>query len=77
METQIKIEPDRMKKGTKIQKITPFLWFDNQAEDAVNFYVSAFKNSEIKSTTRYSNAVGFRTSLAFLGKLYPKFWVSY
>lgn len=31
----------------KSQKITPFLWFDNQAEAAMNFYVSIFPNSEI------------------------------
>lgn len=55
METQTKIEPDRMKKGTKIQKITPFLWFDNQAEEAVNFYITAFRNSEIKTITRYGS----------------------
>lgn len=36
------------------QKITPFLWFDNQAEEAVNFYVSIFKNSKIGSIARYS-----------------------
>lgn len=30
-----------------LQKITPFLWFDNQAADAANFYVSVFKNSRI------------------------------
>ena len=36
-----------------MQKITPFLWFDNQAEEAVNFYVSIFKNSKIVSLTRY------------------------
>jgi predicted 3-demethylubiquinone-9 3-methyltransferase (glyoxalase superfamily) len=35
------------------QKITPFLWFDNQAEGAVNFYTSIFKNSKILKTTRY------------------------
>jgi predicted 3-demethylubiquinone-9 3-methyltransferase (glyoxalase superfamily) len=35
------------------QKITPFLWFDNQAEEAVNFYTSIFKNSKIGSTARY------------------------
>ena len=34
-------------------KITPFLWFDNQAEEAANFYVSIFKNSKITKTTRY------------------------
>lgn len=32
-----------------MQKITPFLWFDNQAEEAVNFYTSVFKNSKIGS----------------------------
>jgi len=35
------------------QKITPFLWFDTQAEKAVKFYTSIFKNSKIGSTTRY------------------------
>ena len=36
-----------------MQKITPFLWFDNQAEEAMNFYVSIFKNSKVLSVTRY------------------------
>ncbi|MGA2912313.1 MAG: VOC family protein [Methanoregula sp.] len=36
-----------------MQKITPFLWFDHQAEEAMNFYVSVFKNSKIVSITRY------------------------
>jgi predicted 3-demethylubiquinone-9 3-methyltransferase (glyoxalase superfamily) len=35
------------------QKITPFLWFDNQAEEAVNFYTSAFKNATITGMSRY------------------------
>ena len=39
-----------------MQKITPFLWFDNQAEEAVNFYTSIFKNSKIKSVSRYGEA---------------------
>ena len=39
-----------------MQKITPFLWFDNQAEEAMNFYVSIFKNSKILSCTRYGDA---------------------
>jgi predicted 3-demethylubiquinone-9 3-methyltransferase (glyoxalase superfamily) len=34
-----------------VQKITTFLWFDNQAEEAAKFYVSIFKNSKIKSTS--------------------------
>ena len=38
------------------QKITTFLWFDNNAEDAMNFYVSVFKNSKILSLTRYGDA---------------------
>ena len=36
-----------------MQKITPFLWFDNQAEEAMNFYISVFKDSEVVSVTRY------------------------
>jgi len=36
-----------------MQKITPFLWFDNKAEEAMNFYTSIFKNSKIGSITRY------------------------
>jgi predicted 3-demethylubiquinone-9 3-methyltransferase (glyoxalase superfamily) len=35
-----------------MQTITPFLWFDNQAEEAVNFYTSIFKNSKIGSISR-------------------------
>src|SRR5262249_54194722 len=38
---------------TAVQKITPCLWFDNQAEDAAKFYVSIFENSAIGSVTRY------------------------
>lgn len=36
-----------------MQKITPFLWFDGQAEEAANFYVSTFANSRIVSVDRY------------------------
>ncbi len=36
-----------------MQKITPFLWFDDNAEEAANFYVSVFKNSKIGGITRY------------------------
>jgi predicted 3-demethylubiquinone-9 3-methyltransferase (glyoxalase superfamily) len=39
-----------------MQKITPFLWFDNQAEEAANFYVSLLKNSKIGSIRRYGDA---------------------
>ncbi len=36
-----------------MQKITPFLWFDHQAEEAAKFYVSLFKNSKILNIARY------------------------
>ena len=36
-----------------IQKITPFLWFDDQAEEAARFYVSVFPSSKIGTITRY------------------------
>ena len=39
--------------GDNMQKITPFLWFDNNAEEAMNFYISIFKNSKVMSVTRY------------------------
>lgn len=38
------------------QKITTFLWFDNQAEEAANFYVSLFNNSKIGKVSRYGDA---------------------
>jgi predicted 3-demethylubiquinone-9 3-methyltransferase (glyoxalase superfamily) len=37
-----------------MQRITPFLWFDNQAEEAAKFYVSVFKNSKVKTMTHYT-----------------------
>lgn len=39
-----------------MQKITPFLWFEDQAEEAVNFYTSIFKNSRIGEVARYGEA---------------------
>lgn len=39
-----------------MQKIVPFLWFDDKAEEAMNFYVSVFKHSKILSTFRYGEA---------------------
>ncbi len=39
-----------------MKKITPFLWFDGKAEEAMNFYVSLFKNSKVVSITRYGEA---------------------
>lgn len=42
------------------QRIAPCLWFDDQGEDAAKFYTGIFKNSKIKSITRYGTA-GFET----------------
>jgi predicted 3-demethylubiquinone-9 3-methyltransferase (glyoxalase superfamily) len=39
-----------------MQKITPFLWFDTQGEEAANFYVSVFKNAKINGVTRYGES---------------------
>ena len=39
-----------------MQKITPFLWFDNQAEEAMNFYVSIFPNSKAGDISRYGES---------------------
>lgn len=39
-----------------MQKITPFLWFDTQAEDAARLYTSVFKNSKITRVNRYGDA---------------------
>jgi predicted 3-demethylubiquinone-9 3-methyltransferase (glyoxalase superfamily) len=41
---------------SRTQKITPMLWFDDNAEEAVNHYVSIFKNSRIENMTRYGEA---------------------
>ena len=39
-----------------MQKITPFLWFDHEAEEAMHFYASIFKNSKINKVVRYGDA---------------------
>ncbi len=39
-----------------MQQIIPFIWFNGQAEEAVNFYVSLFKNSKIERVSRYGEA---------------------
>jgi predicted 3-demethylubiquinone-9 3-methyltransferase (glyoxalase superfamily) len=44
------------KGGCDMRKITPCLWFDNQAEEAANFYVSVFKNSKMGSIARFGDA---------------------
>ena len=40
-----------------MQKITPHLWFDTQAEEAMNFYTSVFKNSKVGAITRYGEGM--------------------
>src|SRR3990170_3792359 len=52
--TKITAEPKKQVKN--LQKITPFLWFDDQAEEAVNFYVSIFENSRVVNSTCYGEA---------------------
>src|SRR5262249_54938053 len=53
-------DPDRLRKhskmGQSMQKIMPCLWFDNNAEEAVNFYISVFKDGKIESIARYGEA---------------------
>lgn len=39
-----------------MKKITPFLWFNNNADEAINFYLSVFKNSKLGSVSRYGEA---------------------
>jgi predicted 3-demethylubiquinone-9 3-methyltransferase (glyoxalase superfamily) len=39
----------------QVEKITPFLWFNNQAEEAARFYTSVFKNSEVLGITYYGS----------------------
>src|SRR5215207_1685988 len=45
------------KEQNEMKKITPFLWFDDQAEEAMNFYVSIFKNSRVLGVTPGPNGV--------------------
>jgi predicted 3-demethylubiquinone-9 3-methyltransferase (glyoxalase superfamily) len=50
-------EPEsKSKEENDMQKITPFLWFDGKAEEAMNFYISIFKNSKVVSVHRYGDA---------------------
>lgn len=50
------ISPNEQEKDTVAQKITPYLWFDSTAEEAINFYVSVFKDAEILNVTRFGEA---------------------
>jgi len=55
------METNNQSKISTGQKITPFLWFDQNAEEAVNLYTSTFPNSKITTTTRY-NAEGAKAA---------------
>jgi predicted 3-demethylubiquinone-9 3-methyltransferase (glyoxalase superfamily) len=46
--------------------ITPFLWFNDNAEEAANFYVSIFKNSKVKDISRYSEGSPFPAGTAMI-----------
>src|SRR5438132_11010818 len=49
--------PTRRDTMPRVQRITPFLWFDDQAEQAANFYAAIFPNSRVGRVTRYGEGV--------------------
>ena len=49
-----------------MNKITPFLWFDDQAEQAMNFYISIFKNSRVVDISRYGKNAPYPEGTAFV-----------
>lgn len=51
-----------------MKKITPFLWFDTQAEEAMNFYASIFKNSKVASVSRGPDGRAFSVSFELDGQ---------
>lgn len=51
-----------------MNKITPFLWFDTQAEEAMNFYVSIFNNSKVISISRIGDGPVFSTTFELDGQ---------
>ena len=51
-----------------MKKITPFLWFDTQAEEAMNFYVSLFKNSKVGGVARGPDGKAFSVSFELDGQ---------
>lgn len=51
-----------------MNKITPFLWFDQQAEEAMRFYVSIFKNSKVLSVTPGPNGKAMSVTFALEGQ---------
>jgi len=51
-----------------MKKITPFLWFDTQAEEAMNFYVSIFKNSKVLSVSPGPNGIASSVNFVLEGQ---------
>jgi predicted 3-demethylubiquinone-9 3-methyltransferase (glyoxalase superfamily) len=51
-----------------MKKITPFLWFDDQAEEAMNFYISIFKNSKVLGVTPGPNGKAFSVTFELEGQ---------
>jgi len=51
-----------------MKKITPFLWFDTQAEEAMNFYVSVFKNTKVNNVSRGPDGKAFTVSFELDGQ---------
>jgi predicted 3-demethylubiquinone-9 3-methyltransferase (glyoxalase superfamily) len=51
-----------------MKKITPFLWFDTQAEEAMNFYVSVFKNSKVLGVTPGPNGIASTVNFELEGQ---------
>ncbi|MFN8411140.1 MAG: VOC family protein [Anaerolineales bacterium] len=51
-----------------MSKVTPFLWFDTQAEEAMNFYVSLFKNSKVNNVSRGPDGKAFTVSFELDGQ---------
>ena len=52
-----------------MQKITPFLWFDGNAEEAMNFYTSVFKDSKIVNVSRYTEAGPMPEGTVMVGEI--------
>ncbi len=55
---------------TSTQKIVPFLWFESQAEEAMNFYCSIFKDSKRGTVTRMPNGTAFSVTFELCGVKY-------
>jgi len=53
-----------------LSKITPFLWFDTQAEEAMNFYVSLFKNSKVHHISKAQDGQVFSVSFELEGQMF-------